>query len=380
MNNIQKAEEDSMAAPSTPTKGVDKSTPKAKTSILSDFKNKSRDRPGRPQQQQGGKAGDSSITLGERTPNISMSCSISNTGNPQQASKTGSDSGRTIPSASESHTINSGVSGPHINTPTKTPTNTSSDDKDRGPGNSSSVKSKPGIGSPGYSKLNSSKSGISNPGNTKLNSSKSGGRQRRGGSNEQTMWSRKLSYVLRHGAERDGVPIGADGFVKIKDLTSHKKFKGLTLDIIQQVAKQDTKGRYKLEERDGEMLVRANQGHSIAHVSDLELTPVLSATTYPVCIHGTFRKAWDLIKESGLKTMNRNQIHCARGLPGESGVISGMRASCQVLIYIDMAASIKDGMEWFASANDVILTSGFDGVIPPMYFSSVVTNKGASLL
>ena len=39
--------------------------------------------------------------------------------------------------------------------------------------------------------------------------------------------------------------------------------------------------------------------------------------------------------------MNRTHIHFAPGLPKESGVISGMRASAQVYIYIDMEKALK---------------------------------------
>ncbi|CAN0420353.1 unnamed protein product, partial [Ectocarpus sp. 13 AM-2016] len=42
--------------------------------------------------------------------------------------------------------------------------------------------------------------------------------------------------------------------------------------------------------------------------------------------------------------MNRTHIHFAAGLPGESGVISGMRKACKVLIYVDVAAAMSDGV------------------------------------
>ncbi|CAN0508785.1 unnamed protein product, partial [Ectocarpus sp. 8 AP-2014] len=36
------------------------------------------------------------------------------------------------------------------------------------------------------------------------------------------------------------------------------------------------------------------------------------------------------IREEGLRCMNRTHIHFAAGLPGESGVVSGMRKACKV--------------------------------------------------
>lgn len=58
-------------------------------------------------------------------------------------------------------------------------------------------------------------------------------------------------------------------------------------------------------------------------VAELELTKITSADEAPVVVHGTYRRAWQLIKDQGLSRMKREHIHFASGLPGESGVISG---------------------------------------------------------
>jgi hypothetical protein len=68
--------------------------------------------------------------------------------------------------------------------------------------------------------------------------------------------------------------------------------------------------------------------------------------------------------------MKRNHIHMATGLPS-SGVISGMRATCEVVIHVDVALALADGIEFFLSANGVVLTSGVDGVLAPKYFKKV---------
>lgn len=38
--------------------------------------------------------------------------------------------------------------------------------------------------------------------------------------------------------------------------------------------------------------------------------------------------------------MNRHHIHCASGLYGQEGVISGMRATCDLFIEIDVAKAM----------------------------------------
>lgn len=74
--------------------------------------------------------------------------------------------------------------------------------------------------------------------------------------------------------------------------------------------------------------------------------------------------------------MQRNHIHFACGLPGTGGIISGMRASCQVYIYINLRKALQDNLKFYKSANGVILSSGdSDGFIKPKYFLKVVNAK-----
>ncbi len=80
-------------------------------------------------------------------------------------------------------------------------------------------------------------------------------------------------------------------------------------------------------------------------VEDLQLEPITDSNEYPLVIHGTYLKAWNLIKQSGLSRMNRIHIHFAPGEPGDEGVISGMRNSAQIYIYVDISKAIS-GIEF----------------------------------
>lgn len=62
-------------------------------------------------------------------------------------------------------------------------------------------------------------------------------------------------------------------------------------------------------------------------------------------------------------------MHFAPNYPGEKEVISGMRSSCDICIEIDMRPLMKEGVEFFLSKNNVVLTSGINGVIPPKFFT-----------
>lgn len=126
--------------------------------------------------------------------------------------------------------------------------------------------------------------------------------------------------------------------------------------------------------------IRAVQGHSIK-VDDSQLLKPIDATNLPsLCVHGTYYSALTLILESGgLSKMGRTHIHCAVGLPKasihpETGeeippVLSGMRFNAEVLLFIDVAKGVQDGVKFWRSDNDVILTSGVDGngVLPMEY-------------
>ncbi|XP_053641476.1 tRNA 2'-phosphotransferase 1 isoform X3 [Cherax quadricarinatus] len=152
--------------------------------------------------------------------------------------------------------------------------------------------------------------------------------------------SKALSWLLRHGAEKEGLILGTGGWAKLEDVLRKPTFK---------------------------------------KVDDLDLEEITIASDAESVVHGTYYRHWNSIKEQGLCRMNRTHIHFAPGLPGEAGVISGMRSSCQIFIYVDLAKALRDGFKFFKSANNVIMCSGNEaGYLPPEYFLKVVdkrTNK-----
>ncbi|XP_052768030.1 uncharacterized protein LOC128208509 [Mya arenaria] len=170
-------------------------------------------------------------------------------------------------------------------------------------------------------------------------------------------------------------------FLKVPELRSY------TLEDIQHVVKSNEKQRFALEQEDnGHWKIRANQAHSIqvrfptvakndyknVKVDELDLQPIKSANEISTVIHGTYYKSWEMIQKTGLRRMNRNHIHFAAGLPGQGGVISGMRSSCEVIIYLNLKKALEDGIPFFRSANNVILSPGNkDGIIFPRYFEGV---------
>ncbi|RYG53571.1 hypothetical protein EON66_08345, partial [archaeon] len=54
-------------------------------------------------------------------------------------------------------------------------------------------------------------------------------------------------------------------------------------------------------------------------------------------------------RDTGLKRMSRRHIHCAAGMAGADGVISGMRTSANVFIFIDTRAALAEGVPIYRS-------------------------------
>jgi len=181
-----------------------------------------------------------------------------------------------------------------------------------------------------------------------------------------------------------GLDMRPDGYVRVRDLLRLKlqSFANVplrchTVDEIREAVKRDNKQRFSLLEEDGELLIRANQGHTVTTVtSESLLKPILSADEVSVCVHGTYRKKLRLILQSGLNRMMRLHVHFSSGLPSDGEVISGMRPDVNVLIHLDVRKALHDGMKLYISDNNVILTEGFDGVVPVKYFEKIETWPG----
>ena len=188
--------------------------------------------------------------------------------------------------------------------------------------------------------------------------------------------SRTLSYLLRHAAKKEGISIREDGYCKVSELLRHRSLKRYDVDIhfIKKIVEANSKQRFSLRHESGMYWIRANQGHSID--VKVEMTDIKDPDEIPVAIHGTTMAAWKSIENSGLSRMSRQHIHFATGMFGDSGVVSGMRRNCEVFIHLDVSKAMNDGISFYKSSNGVVLTSGKDGILPPIYFERVLNSQG----
>ena len=200
--------------------------------------------------------------------------------------------------------------------------------------------------------------------------------------------SRKLSYVLRHGAALLKLSVNEAGFVPVSSLRSYVKgLEFLTDERATEIADRDRKNRFGLwSDEDNNLHIRANQGHSekvSALIDTHQLLQPLSISDIPdLCVHGTALEAWTEIRVKGLSKMNRNMIHFATGLPHDRSVVSGMRVTSEVLIFIRVAAAIEDGIPFYRSENNVLLSPGISGtgLLPVKYFEKVVRRETGQIL
>jgi 2'-phosphotransferase len=188
--------------------------------------------------------------------------------------------------------------------------------------------------------------------------------------------SQMMSWVLRHGIDQLGLKIDEIGRIPLETLLELKEIKqlGANQAIIRKIVDTSDKKRFYLDEVDGVWMIGANQGHNSLIGTKINTSKLMEKITEPVelCVHGTYTKFINLIKETGLNRMTRTHIHFAIGFPDDSNVISGARSSADVFIIIDMEKALSDGIEFFRSFNGVILTEGINGILEPKYFKEII--------
>ena len=193
--------------------------------------------------------------------------------------------------------------------------------------------------------------------------------------------SKYLALVLRHKALDFGLTVEPNGFIKLSDifaLQQSQKYH-FTEEMIKEIVASDEKGRYELVNRPP-YYIRAVQGHSITEVTnEATLTPIKNIFQYPTVVHGTDSKAWGFIEKTGLNKMARNAIHFSIRYIGEGQVKSGMRKNCEIYIEVNAIQAYYNNIEFFISANNVVLSPGINGVIPAEYIKKV-TNRDHNVI
>ena len=74
--------------------------------------------------------------------------------------------------------------------------------------------------------------------------------------------SKKLAYILPHGAAENGLTMRSDASIELRDLLEHNMFRRFSKDEVQFCVEHDAKKRFLLFEEGGKQFIRAHQGHT----------------------------------------------------------------------------------------------------------------------
>ncbi|KAK5173826.1 tRNA 2'-phosphotransferase [Saxophila tyrrhenica] len=262
-----------------------------------------------------------------------------------------------------------------------------------------------------------------------------GGRNNREPPSRSVQISKKLSWLLRHGAESENLPLGPGGFANLADVLNNRKLKALqiTFDEVRQVVDENEKQRFTMvpvsnsaDEVDGQApekaqtsdgpdgvkqtplastdpkdyKIRANQGHSLKVEAEGLLTSISLDSIPETAVHGTTHAAWpQILASGGLKPMGRTHVHFATGLPArfttlpasdavdgveadtQAPVISGMRNSSTILVFVDVKKAMDAGLKFWTSENGVVLSEGDEeGMVGVQFFKRVEDRTGEGVL
>lgn len=161
-----------------------------------------------------------------------------------------------------------------------------------------------------------------------------------------TRKSKKLSWLLRHGAGREGLSMDAAGFVPIGEVLERLRMNRAQLDVI---VARNNKSRLQVE---GDR-IRCSQGHS---TEDMPVTlDALEASWVRwgggVVWHGTSVDAVPSIATEGIVPQRRTHVHLAPGLDS----VVGKRAAVHVMLAVDPDRMAAAGLGLWAAPNGVVL-------------------------
>lgn len=174
----------------------------------------------------------------------------------------------------------------------------------------------------------------------------------------QNRLSKYISLILRHKPQEANIILDKEGWTSVDKLVANTASQGMTMDILAEIVRTDTKGRYSYSE-DG-LMIRANQGHSVQVDLGMEVQ-----TPPDVLFHGTADRFLDVIQSKGLSRMARHHVHMSTEL-GTARQVGGRHGKV-IILEIDAKSMHQEGHEFYRSENGVWLTDS----VPTGYLSTL---------
>jgi len=204
--------------------------------------------------------------------------------------------------------------------------------------------------------------------------------------------SRHLSWLLRRGAVLEGYVVRDDGLVAARDILdffmkdSKKRSLSVTGIKLLAVARIDAKSRFECYVERGDLLgMRAVSGHSDQmKVDDIMLLTRILLDCGPIpefCLHGTGWLNMMRIMEEGIlpggPRQERKHVHCSPYRQSDPRCGAGMRPDVDVLIYVNIKMSIREGYTWYRSSAGAIFAPQ---TVNKRYFDKIVDIRARLVL
>ena len=157
-----------------------------------------------------------------------------------------------------------------------------------------------------------------------------------------------IALILRHKPEVIGIHLDEHGWANVDELIAGiAKTQEFNMAMLEEIVRTDNKQRYSFN--DDHTLIRANQGHSIPVVVELE-----QKTPPDVLWHGTGEKYVASIEAEGLIPKTRLYVHLSSD--PDTAIKVGSRHGKPVVYEVAAKEMQADGYIFFQSVNWVWLT------------------------
>jgi len=177
--------------------------------------------------------------------------------------------------------------------------------------------------------------------------------------------SKKLSWLLRHGAGEQGLSMDTAGWVPVDEVLRKLRLDQQTLEL---VVAENNKSRLELSGG----RVRVCQGHSVEGMPVTREALEASWSRYegpgPLW-HGTSADAVPSIAREGILSVGRTHVHLAEATDSKVG----KRANVDILLEISVPRLRAAGLGVFQSSNGVVLVRQ----VPPSCLTGLVAGTRA---
>ena len=175
--------------------------------------------------------------------------------------------------------------------------------------------------------------------------------------------SRFLAFVLRHKPEVLQLELNSEGYVSVDRLienwNANDPNRTITVSEIKDIVKFDNKQRYNLTVINDELMIRANQGHSISVNLTFDEPPAPQHL-----YHGSVHSKVESILKLGLLPMERQYVHLSSEL--RTAELVGLRRIGELVLFqIDAKRMQDDGFSLYLSDNGVWLAE----LVPKEYLT-----------